>query len=278
MLNLGHVLSAAGIDPVSVVVLRHTYKSMAEDGITSATEATPAKVLEYTRRQGASKNHKLGKVPPALWLIFLEEPARRGRYFGGYVNHGEVLTERTEALRFFDLEESDALAPLRDRLVIEWSSDAINWAKKGQVAADFPVVEIADPARVDFPGFDRVLLTYSDLQAVVSDSRWRLWQSALSAVQGIYLIADTSNGKLYVGKADGEERVLGRWSAYARDGHGGNMALKELAGLDPSHKQNFVFSLLRVFGPEVPLRDVNAAESHYKEALLSRSPHGYNKN
>jgi hypothetical protein len=41
-------------------------------------------------------------------------------------------------------------------------------------------------------------------------------------VQGIYLITDSSNGKQYVGKADGTERILGRWKNYASDGHGGN--------------------------------------------------------
>ena len=34
----------------------------------------------------------------------------------------------------------------------------------------------------------------------------------------------------YVGKADGLERILGRWTAYARGGHGGNIALRDLAG------------------------------------------------
>jgi hypothetical protein len=47
------------------------------------------------------------------------------------------------------------------------------------------------------------------------------YPTALAAVQGVYLVADTSSGELYVGKADGTERLLGRWSAYARDGHGG---------------------------------------------------------
>lgn len=48
------------------------------------------------------------------------------------------------------------------------------------------------------------------------------------------------------------------------------MALRELTGLDPSHARHFVFSLLRVFGPSVPMAEVNEAEEHYKQALLSR--------
>jgi hypothetical protein len=32
----------------------------------------------------------------------------------------------------------------------------------------------------------------------------------------------------------------------------GNVALKELADLDPTHRQHFMFSILRVFGPADP--------------------------
>ena len=68
---------------------------------------------------------------------------------------------------------------------------------------------------------------------MVDDPRYADWRIALSEVQGIYLITDSTNGKQYVGKADGAERILGRWTAYARDGHGGNVALRELADNRP---------------------------------------------
>ncbi len=139
------------------------------------------------------------------------------------------------------------------------------------------MIEIADPEVVPFPGFDRVLTTHAVLQSVVQDSRYAAWQTALGAVQGIYLIADTSTGQLYVGKADGGERILGRWTAYARDGHGGNIAMRDLAGRDPTHPRHFVFSILRVFGPSVPTAEVDEAESHFKRALLTRQ-HGLNRN
>lgn len=140
-----------------------------------------------------------------------------------------------------------------------------------------PLVEIADPARVPFPGFDNVLITHDELLAVVEDSRYAEWRTALAAVQGVYLIADSSSGRLYVGKADGSERLLGRWSAYVRDGHGGNLAFRELAAVDASHRRHFVFSILRVFGPSATAAEVDAAEAHYKRALLTRQ-HGLNRN
>ncbi|MDR7159103.1 GIY-YIG nuclease family protein [Arthrobacter sp. BE255] len=139
------------------------------------------------------------------------------------------------------------------------------------------VVEIADPQTQPFPGFDSLLISYDELQAVIADDRYSQWRTALSSVQGIYLIADTKNGKLYVGKADGAERFLGRWSDYARNGHGGNVALRELAGADASHARHFQFSILRVFSPSAPAAQVDTAETHFKKALLSRQT-GHNRN
>lgn len=210
---------------------------------------------------------------------------RRSRLYGTYENHGEVLAERTDTERYFDLRPSNFLQSLAGRLVIEWTSPR-NWHRRAISASNFPVLEIADRDKVAFPGFDRVRLTYHELRELVEDSRYSDWRTALKEVQGIYLITDSSNGKQYVGKADGAERILGRWAAYARDGHGGNVALRALveatvAGesrpVQSDHARNFVFSILRVFGPSTSSTEVDAAESHYKEALLTRA-FGLNRN
>lgn len=271
-LRLEHILEATGLDLDDIVILRHTYT---EDGLRSPDDLTTEKVLDYTRTQGL--NNKLGKTPPRFWLIFMADGGRHSRFHTAYENHGEVSAERTETHRYFDLRPSEVLESLVNRLVVEWSPDAVNWAKSGQQAAAFPVIEIADPETVPFPDFDRVLIDRAELQAVVEDSRYSAWRTALGSVQGIYLIADTSTGQLYVGKADGSERILGRWTAYARDGHGGNVALRDLAGLDPTHSRHFQFSILQVFGPNAPKAEVDRAESHFKRALLTRQ-HGLNRN
>lgn len=103
------------------------------------------------------------------------------------------------------------------------------------------------------------------------EHRYASWRTALASVVGIYLITDTRDGRHYVGKADGAESIRQRWNAYATNGHGGNV---ELRRLDPS---SFRFSLLRVFDPSTPTRDIDAAESHFKDALDSRR-HGLNRN
>ena len=271
-LTLGRLFHMAGLALSDIIVLRHT---PTDDGLRDLDNLTSEEVLEYTRWQ--SVGNKLGKKPPRLWLIFIADGGLRSRFLTGYDNYGELVAQRVGASRLFDLRPSQALAALAGRLVIEWSRDAVNWAKSGESAAAFTVTEIADPGRVPFPGFDHVLLSWAKLRTMVADSRYAEWRTALGAVQGVYLIADTSTGKLYVGKADGAERILGRWSSYVKDGHGGNVVLRSLSDLDPDHARHFRFSLLRVFGPSVPSVEVDEAESHFKQALLTRS-HGMNRN
>lgn len=271
-LRLGHLFQAAGLAPDDVMVIRHTLNS---GGLETRADAMGPNLLPYTREQG--HNNKLGRTPPRIWLNFLATSGRRARFITAFENHGEVQNERTDIWRFFDLRPSSAFSAMADRLVIEWSADTVNWAKTGKSAGLMPVVEIADPQTEPFPGFDSLLIGYDELQAVVADDRYGQWRTALSSVQGIYLISDTKTGKLYVGKADGAERFLGRWSEYARNGHGGNVALRELAGADASHARHFQFSILRVFAPSATTAQVDAAETHFKRALLSRQA-GHNRN
>ena len=264
-LTLGTVLDSAGVRLDDILAIRHTYTS---DGLTGAADLTSEKVLAYTRRQ--THRNKVPVTAPPLWLTFVADGKRRSRFLTAYENHGPVPAEETAAHRYFELRQSDLLSSLRERLVVEWSGDTINWAKRGGPAASFPIIEIADPAVVPFPGFDRVIISFTELQDMVESSRYQAWQHALSSVQGIYLITDEISGKHYVGKADGRERLLGRWRRYAQTGHGDNIGLRALLGVDIGRATPLRFSILRVFGPDTPTADVDASEAHYKNALMSR--------
>jgi len=48
------------------------------------------------------------------------------------------------------------------------------------------------------------------------------------------------------------------------------------AGIDDAGPR-FLFSILRVFGPSTPSTEVDAAESHFKDALMTRK-FGLNRN
>lgn len=290
-LTLAHVLAGIGaghepsIELNDIHVIRHSFRPNDEAALRGPEDLTTEKVLAYTREQDISPR-RFPAQPGRLWVIFIADGKNRSRLWGAFENHGEQVDQRTESCRYFDLRPSDFLATLRDRLVIDWDNPR-SWHRSGGAVstARMQVLEIADRDKVPFPGFDGVLLTFHQLQELVDDSRYTDWRIALAEVQGIYLITDTSNGKQYVGKADGSERILGRWMSYARDGHGGNVALRELAfesvggtqGTKTHHARHFLFSLLRVFGPSTPSSEVNAAESHYKAALMTRK-FGLNRN
>jgi len=280
-LKLGHILVGLGAEhdpPIGledIQLIRHSFNPGSHDGLRGPEDLGLERVLAYTRQQSVL-TRRFPAEPPRYWVILIADGQRRSRLFGTFENRGELPELRDDTYRTFDLHPSDFLAPLTDRLVIEWDSP-INWHSRGTRAAKLPVLEIADRDKVPFPGFDGVRLTFHELREMVESHRYEDWRAALREVQGIYLITDSTNGKQYVGKADGGERILGRWTTYARDGHGGNVGLRELAfesiGDDvvkTDHARHFIFSILRVFGPSTPMSEVNAPESHYKRALMTR--------
>ncbi len=122
----------------------------------------------------------------------------------------------------------------------------------------------------DFMGFDQVNIDYETLQVIVRDSI-PSWKSALSNVKGVYLIADKSTGKQYVGSAYGDECIWQRWSAYARDGHGGNRELKELLKANgANYRYNFKYSILEVCNMNLGNEYIIGRETYWKEVLQTR--------
>jgi hypothetical protein len=268
-LTLGTILQSAGIDPTAAQVIRHAYVREHEDtgrpGIHA--DSTDQEILLYTSEQSATQR-VFPVAPPRLWVVFVREGGDRARFWSVVENRGELSNDGT--LRTFDLAVSDHMTDLRNRLVIGWASPRV-WRLTGTTAAAYPVKEIADAEPLPFPGFDRLVLDFARLQAVMREHRYTSWRTALSSVVGIYLITDTRDGRQYVGKADGAESIRQRWGAYAVNGHGGNV---ELRNIDPN---TFRYSLLRVFDPATPTPVINEAENHFKNALDTRK-NGLNRN
>lgn len=267
-LTLGPILLDAAIDPLDTLVIRHAYVQGHEDtgfpGIHA--DSTDAEILEYTRNQSANRRN-FPAAPPRLWVVFIREGGEHARLWSVMENRGELSNDGER--RVFDLVEAEHMVDLRRRLVVGWRSPR-RWWMYGSTAASYPVVGIADAEPIPFPGFDRLMLDYVQLQAVMREHRYASWRTALGSVAGIYLITDTHDGRQYVGKADGLENISQRWGAYAANGHGGNV---ELRGLQAA---SFRFSLLRVFDPSTPEQVINAAENHFKYALQTIR-HGLNR-
>lgn len=105
------------------------------------------------------------------------------------------------------------------------------------------------------------------------------WRAALANVKGVYLITDSATGKLYVGKADGEDGIWGRWRTYAATTHGGNVALRKEFGIEAlsGRKYDLRFSILEIADLHAMSSEIAARENHLKEVLLTRI-HGYKRN
>ena len=145
---------------------------------------------------------------------------------------------------------------------------------------DLEVIEIRPkPISIgDFPGFNKVILSYRQLKIVVTQQE-PSWKSALSNIKGIYLISDIFSGKLYVGSATGEDGLWQRWESYAKIGHGGNTELKSLIlekGIE--YADNFTYTVLEIADFRSTDEFMIKRESHWKDVFLSRKPFGYNSN
>jgi hypothetical protein len=123
-----------------------------------------------------------------------------------------------------------------------------------------------------FPGYDNVNVSWDELSRVITKEGWK---TALKNQKGIYLITDSSNGKMYVGSAYGENMILGRWNSYVRTGHGGNIELKKL----PFEyiKKNFEYSILEIFKSTIDDQTILTREIWWKSVLKTRT-FGYNQN
>lgn len=139
----------------------------------------------------------------------------------------------------------------------------------------FELLELnRDPCKISFPGYDKVDVSWQDLNDLIETESWK---TALENQKGVYLITDTHTGKRYVGKASGDEMLLGRWRNYIKNGHGNNAEFKSL---DFDYiKKYFKYSILEIFKPTTSESVILERESWWKDVLLSRDKKfGYNDN
>lgn len=130
-----------------------------------------------------------------------------------------------------------------------------------------------------FCGYEHINHDFPSLELVFKNEA-KDWKGALSNIKGVYLIIDKSNGKKYVGSAYGGSGIWSRWACYIGTGHGWNDELTRIIrkkGMDYARK-NFKFSLLDIMNMKTPDELVIARESYWKNVLLARGQHGYNKN
>lgn len=180
----------------------------------------------------------------------------------------------------YSTTELKGLEHLAGRAIVHFQKKFRQSYLNGARYADQLLVNEIRPLRMsvgDFPGYASVNVDYSLLQVIVGQEL-PSWKSALKSVSGVYVIADTSTGRLYVGSAYGEGGIWSRWVQYANSGHGGNKEFRRLikaGGADYAH--NFQFGILEVCDLMSSEAEVIEREVHWKLVLLTKE-YGNNEN
>lgn len=170
---------------------------------------------------------------------------------------------------YYELEEIEFMPDLKDRLIISWGKAAVKWA---QYLAPKEVIEILAEGYIkEFPGYDDLILDFSELKTIIDNKDAnREWHRMLSNVAGVYLILDTVSGSQYIGSAYGKGGILGRWTTYAQNKHGGNQQLIALLELYPDRYLALQYSILKILPTALVQDDILKYESIYKKKLGSR--------
>ena len=287
MIDFRTLLDGAGVDPKSVIAIRHTAREPRLQRVLPwLVEERPDLFLAYQRIQWRSGERAmlkagvlagfLGLAPgeavfAGLWRIggHTELDQAGYRAFPGnaeLMGYGMHSDRSDEAIIAFDLEPMDALSAGAGALTVGWSPGQAwaRWADRNS----FPVLELARESRFvrAMPSWRDLILTFDELRSLP-----RRWADELGRWRGVYYIYDTARRSGYVGSAYGEENIGGRWRAYAATGHGGNV---ELRASDPASLR---FSVLQITEHDLSAADVVRLEGSWKERLFSRE-FGLNRN
>lgn len=273
-LYLADIMERAGLDPKKVMLIRHSAKNKEFQMYASVDH-----IKEYTCHQNAN----FAKGADYL-LVFISGQSTTAKFYMCYRIVGTPVLAKDMPMPagsphpewyqrdnayYYNLEETDIMADMQNRLIIEWGKAATVWSQWGFNEKE--VLGIQMSQKEAFPGFENLILSYDKLKDIVEDpDKYEAWHTAMSSVYAIYLIADTEDGALYVGSASGDRGLLGRWTEYAANGHGGNIKMMQKLDIYPGRFHKYQFSVLQVLSMSLPKTEVDKFESLWKNKVLSR--------
>lgn len=213
-------------------------------------------------------------------VSFIGEESTSSRFVGVYKNNGilQMLPDdKGEAYARFDIQEIPGFELLKERVIIDWNNP-VQWL---QHYNEMPVIRI-DRGLMEnnlpvFVRYEDVVLNYIQLKTIINSNNPE-WKSRLESCNCIYLILDKSNGKQYVGTTYNTKGIWGRWSEYAKTGHGDDVELKKCIESDPKYaEKNFQWCILETLPIKILPEQAIERESLYKRKLGTRI-YGLNKN
>lgn len=277
-LTFNSLLDDYGIDPRDVRLLRHqTIKYAGRTPYTLWRDDHDGFLL-YQSIQSVQNGPKL---TGRYWASFVVTPAASTLFVGLYEIEkigpcdptiidplrGAPVTQG--GARELDLYRQAVVGVSMEdagRVYIDWGPGTRAWVQRAQEKPK-PILEVTRIFQEEaFPGYTAFIANLSAIEALPSN-----WLAALRAARGIYLLTCPRTKEQYVGSAYGEDGFLGRWTGYARDGHGGNIGLKS------RELSDYQVSILEVCGSGLTVDEIIRVETLWKAKLQSREM-GLNKN
>jgi len=289
MIELNDLLAKAGLDPMSVMVMRHrpTERELREvlpwlaaerHEVYNAFQSNHGEVVERALSKARYLASFIGQEAGSAVFVGLYEvlgyevvSAERFWSLPGNPELRQLGTKGPKDGRdsfWFELRSTGHMGNWKGKLVIEWTGIERAWWRWAW-RNHFPIHAIHDESLLvkAMPEWQSLTFDWSQLHVLPAS-----WRQALAQWRGIYYIFDRTSKLGYVGSASGSENLLGRWQKYAAGGDGGNRLLR---GKDPN---GFVFSILQRVSPDMPVEEVVQVESTWKERLHTHAPNGLNVN
>jgi hypothetical protein len=283
MLTFNLLLTEAGLDPKDVYLVRHKDTRIAA-GRLQARGSSPY-ALWLNRREDFETYQQLQSEEcfrKREWIASFVVPPNNETLFAGIYrkigcgNLPDQLTEcpstgktvNSETHVFYDLACDHRLDVWVGRLVVEWGEGYRAWIQNADSkdSGNKPILELRKAGHEPpFPGYRDFHEHIKDIPSIPPT-----WQSHLKNCKGIYLLTCKDHGKIYVGKADGNEGFWGRFNEYAESGHGGNQGLKV------HQTSGYMVTILEVLATPEP-GELDRLEALWKKKLGSRE-WGLNKN
>lgn len=195
--------------------------------------------------------------------------------FGGMYKVEKIMPEVFDT-KGYELTLLPDLADYRKRLIIRLKRSIgqgtyNRWYESVQDDLDPEVYELAPATKLGaFPGYNRVLLTHRELQAIYRMEAPE-WKTALSNVKAVYCITDKATGQLYIGSASGNSGgIWQRWSSYAdvSDLTGGNKTFEDIKHSGADHIiDNFTYSILEIFDMRTKREEIVLREEYWKKVF-----------
>ena len=264
------LLEEAGIAPSDVRLLRHQPK-VGSKSLLDVWRTNRPLFESFQSEQDATKRAHLDA---RYWACFVGTWDGRTVFTGIYGIGAPTLMsedivspisnnlEAAGTVHRYPCERLDCLAAYEGKLYVDWGGGASGkraWIQRAntqnKVVSELHLASTEMP----FPGLMELTQPLSTLSDVPSS-----WILQLSPAKGVYLLTCPDDGSQYVGSATGNGGFWSRWSEYRRNGHGGNVALKERGPRD------YIVSVLQVAGSKDTDDDILASEARWKKKLQAR--------